>query len=338
MNSEVWQKLLSLESQEVVKNLFSKMHKNKLNTRRAKEINSSAKQAREYFRNASNSDFSVKPLLSFYGISSLSRSLILLMNKNGGEERLSVGHGLATEGWSRILAGDLNKALEGIGELKIRTTSGLFTDFIRETENRMNFHVNSSNVDWSFNYPIPQNTTISLSQILSRLPDLYQDILHLSEETNYASINNFTYNQDGFICNVLTKNFKSLKTWYVENGFEILENSEWTTIKSTCENFEARKPQFTHSYVQKSFGSIPSLFLSKPFEHDVFYSQLGITYMASYYLGMLVRYYPTQWIQLINGGAGDNYWPIINRLHGYVEQAFPELVIELILELSQNDI
>ncbi len=46
MNNEIWQKLLSLESQEVVKNMFLKIHDNELNTKRAKEINSSAKQAR----------------------------------------------------------------------------------------------------------------------------------------------------------------------------------------------------------------------------------------------------------------------------------------------------
>ena len=50
---------------------------------------------------------------------------------------------------------------------------------------------------------------------------------------------------------------------------------------------------------------------------------------------MLVRYYPTQWTQLINGGAGDVYWPTINRLQGYVEQVFPELVVELIGDLSK---
>ena len=336
MNNEVWQKLLSLESQEVVKNLFSKIHGNVLNTRRTKEINSSAKQAREYFRNASTSSFSVRPLLVFYGVSSLARSLTLLMKKKGGEEVLIAGHGLTTENWSKELSGDLNSAIKGIGDLRVRTTSGLFTDFIRETENRMNFHVRSSAIDWSMNYPIPpQENIISLSQIISRLPDLAQDFRHLSEEPLYSSINEMVYSPEGgFSCKVLTSNLKSFKNWFLENGFEVLEEGDWTTIKSTSENFESHQPQFIHSYVQKTFGSIPALFLSKPFDSNVCYSQLGMTFLASYFLGMLVRYYPTQWIQLINGGAGDNYWPTINRLQGYVEQVFPELVIELIFDLS----
>lgn len=339
MDNEVWQKLLSLESQEVVKNMFSKIHDNELSSRRAKEINSSAKQAREYFRNASNSSFSVRPLLVFYGVSSLSRSLTLLMKKNGGEEKLTAGHGLTTEDWSSELSGDLSTALKRIGDLRVRTTSGLFMDFLHETENRMNFHVRSSGVDWSMNYSLPpEDNIITFSQLLSRLPDLAQGFHQLSEEALYSPINEMTYSTEGgFYCKVPTSKLKSFKEWFLENGYEVVEAGDWTTIKAVSENFQSLQPQFVHSYVQKSFGSIPNLCLSKPFENNVCYSQLSMTFLASYYLGMLVRYYPTQWTQLINGGAGDNYWPTINRLQGYVKQAFPELVIELILDLSKDD-
>jgi len=339
MDNEIWQKLLSLESQEVVKNMFLKIHGNELNTRRAKEIISSAKQAREYFRNASTSSFSVRPLLVFYGVSSLSKSLTLLMKRNGGEEVLTPAHGLTTEDWSSVLSGDINTALKNIGDLKIKTTSGLFTDFIRETENIMTFHINSSGVDWKMNYSIPVNdSVINLSELFSRLPDLAQSINQLSEKRLYSSVHEMTYSlESGFYCKVLTKDFLTFKDWFLENGYELKEEGNFTNIRSTDKHFEKNKPQFVHSYVQKSFGSIPNLFLSKPFENNVCYSQLGITFLASYFLGMLVRYYPTQWTQLIIGGSGDEYWPTINRLLGYVEQVFPELVIELILDLTTKD-
>ncbi|WP_405201668.1 YaaC family protein [Dokdonia sp. LLG6352-1] len=338
MNIEVWQQLLSLESQEVVKKMFLKIHGNELNTKRAKEINSSAKQAREYFRNASLSSFSVRPLLVFYGVSSLSRSLTLIMKKRGGEERLTAGHGITTEDWSNELSGDLNTSLKKIGNLKVKTTSGLFTDFIKETDNIMNCHVRSSGIDWKLNYSKPpQDHIITFSQLLSRLPDLQQGFNQLSEDALYTNINGMTFSTEaGFNCKVRTSSLKPFKDWFSENGYEVLEAGDWTTIKSESENFESNSPQFVHSYVQKTFGSIPSLYLSKPFEPDVCYSQLGITFLSSYYLGMLVRYYPTQWTQLINGGSGDDYWPTINRLLGYIEQAFPELVIELIFDLTKE--
>lgn len=337
MNKEIWQSLISLENQEYVKSVYHKSFNKSLNSRRAKEINSSAKQAREYFRNANNSTFSVRPLLVFYGVTCLSRSLTLLMTKNGGEESLTAGHGLTTDNWSTELSGNLSSALKNIGNLKVKTTSGLFTDFINGTENIMNFHVRSSGVDWFINYPIPpQGKIVSFSQLLCRLPDLHQDFKNLGKKIQYSTVNEMTYSDKGFTCKVRKNDFDLFSDWFLNNGYEVTDVGDWTTIKCSAENFIEKNPQFIHSYVQKSFGSIPSLYISKPFDNDSRYSQLGITFLASYFLGMMVRYYPTQWTELINGGAGDNYWPIINRLQNYVEQTFPELIVELIFELNNR--
>ena len=93
---------------------------------------------------------------------------------------------------------------------------------------------------------------------------------------------------------------------------------------------------FVHTYVQKMFGSIPNLRLAVPFPGRARFSQLCITYMISYALGMLVRYYPTHWISLINGGKGDLLWPTINRAQQYVEAAYPELVAEYVTFAMDN--
>ena len=79
MDQEIWQRLLSLESSDIVQSRFLTINRRELNIRRTKEINAAARQAREYFRNASKSDFSVRPLLTFYGVASLSRALLLLL-------------------------------------------------------------------------------------------------------------------------------------------------------------------------------------------------------------------------------------------------------------------
>ena len=91
---ETWQRLLGLESRDVVQLRFHRIHARELNARRAGEINAAARQAREYFRNAAASDYSVRPLLTFYGIACLSRALLLLMKAKGGEECLPHSHGL----------------------------------------------------------------------------------------------------------------------------------------------------------------------------------------------------------------------------------------------------
>lgn len=337
MDQEVWQQLLSLESQEVVKKMFKTIHGNDLNTRRANEINSAARQAREYFRNVSNSSFSVRPLLAFYGVSSLTRSLALLVKKNGGEESLTAGHGLNTVDWSTQLSGEINITIKNLSNLKVKSSSGLFMDFLRATENIMCFHVNSSAVDWKMNYSIPQDeTTFNFGNLLARLPDLQHDFQRLPGVDLYTPINKMTFsNEKGFECKVRTKQLEPLKEWYIDNGYQITGDTEWSLVITDGENFNKNTPQFIHSYVQKTFGSIPSLYLSTPFDDKKCFSQLAQTFLASYYLGMLVRYYPTHWTQLVNGGIGDNYWPILNRLQIYIEKAFPELVIELINDMTK---
>jgi hypothetical protein len=73
------------------------------------------------------------------------------------------------------------------------------------------------------------------------------------------------------------------------------------------------------------------LYISKPLDNDVRLSQIAITYILSYFLGMLTRYFPTQWVALHSGAKGDIIWPAIHSTQQYVEKAFPELTIELIL-------
>ena len=48
---------------------------------------------------------------------------------------------------------------------------------------------------------------------------------------------------------------------------------------------------------------------------------------------MVVRYYPTQWMALIQSEKGDTWWPTINRAQHFVEVSYPELVIELIQDI-----
>ena|SRR5688572_10044148 len=137
MRNAAWQSLFSLESRDAVCRWHRQLHGRDLSARRAKEITASAKQAREFFRNSEGSNDSVKPLLSFYGVASLSRSLSLLLRQGSGEEALTRGHGLETSRWTDVLSGDVSEGIAAAGTLTIKTSSGLFADFLRETENRI---------------------------------------------------------------------------------------------------------------------------------------------------------------------------------------------------------
>lgn len=140
-----------------------------------------------------------------------------------------------------------------------------------------------------------------------------------------------TYSNDnGFRAKIRKDQFNAFRKYYESAGYSAVDEANWVILKADDETFKKSIPLFIHSYINKTFGSIPSLYISEPFHQNLCYSQLCITYMVSYVLGMLVRYYPTHWMSLTQGDKGDEWWPTINRAQHFVEQSFPELVIELI--------
>lgn len=340
MDQEIWQQLLSLESRDVTQQWFFKIHGRKLNVRRAKEINAAAKQSREYFRNASNSDYSVRPLLTYYGVASLSRALLLLLRKEGGEECLTSGHGLTTIDWGRLLSGDTSLGLTSLLNLKLQTCSGLFSDLVKGTNNQISIHVSSSAVDWKVNYPVPDDgNQVSLGDLFSRIPDLLIDYSNISSDIKYSRVSEMSYSeQNGFKVNVLTRNFEYFKDTYKDMGYKIDNQGQWSTLTCDASTFGQNLPLFVHSYVQKTFGTIPTLFIADPFSSKFAYSQLCITFLSAYFLGMLARYFPTHWISLIQGEKGDVLWPTINRAQQFVENSYPELVVEMIYEMMKENV
>ena len=338
MNQEIWQQLLSLESRDITQRWFYKIHGRELNSRRVKEINAAAKQAREYFRNSSNSNYYVRPLLTFYGVASLSRALILLLKRNSGEESLSSGHGLATINWNNQLSGGTSVGLPSILNLKIETCAGLFSDLLKETNNRISIHVSSSNVDWRLNYDIPnEGFQVSLIDLFSRIPDLFLDFSNVSSEIRYSCVNELSCNQqNGFRVKVNNKHFNLFANTFHNFGYKIDNQDQWSILTCDISTFSKNKPLFIHSYIQKTFGAIPSLYIAEPFSGKFNYSQLCITYMTAYFLGMLARYFPTHWISLVQGEKGDALWPTINRAQQFVENSYPELVVEMINDIIRE--
>ncbi|MDN7179089.1 YaaC family protein [Caballeronia sp. SEWSISQ10-4 2] len=338
MDAEIWQQLLSFESRDVISRWFEKIHGRQLSARRAKEINAAAKQAREYFRNASSADYSVRPLLTFYGVASLSRSLLLLLQSHNGEEVLTKGHGLETVGWSSVItdANGLSNALD----LKVKTCGGLFYDLLVRTKNRTSIHVRSSAVDWRISYDVPESgDEISLGDLFARIPDLEKDYEHASDDAKYAWVHDVTFNPEaGFTVRVNDKNFLKFKEVYDACGYTSVSENGMYAVTGDAKIFESQLPLFIHTYIQKNFGAIPRLYLTSPFQSGARYSQLCITYIVSYIIGMLVRYYPTQWISLIQGEKGDKWWPSINRAQQFVEKSYPELVVELLMDILNTQL
>lgn len=334
---EIWQRLLGLESREIVQMRFERIHARKLNVRRAAEINSAARQAREYFRNANESDYSVRPLLTFYGIACLARTLLLMMKTEGGEEGLTAGHGLETVGWRNVMNGGVADDLMKLGNLKIVMRSGLFSDFLMHVRNVTLLHQRSAAVDGHYEYGEPNlGVEISLGELFSRTPDLWWDYKTISEPL-YANVSELAHSEvKGLNVKLSGDRAPAIASVYGKLGYAVAGDGKNYSISCDQSTLMREPPMFVHAYVNKMMGSIPFLRLAAPFHGGIRFSQLGITFIMSYALGMLVRYYPTHWIALVNGGQGDMLWPTVNRAQHYVENIFPEMVAEYVAFAMDN--
>lgn len=337
MESRVWSALLELESRDFVCDWFNRIHGKNLNARRAKEITASAKQGREYFNNASSSSIAVRPLLTFYGVASLCRSLTLLHSRDAGEEGLKRGHGLETISWDKVLSGDMSKALSSINNLSVRICNGLFLDLSVFTNKKSNTLIYDKYLQLPYNDREIIGETITLSDILDRLPDIsvFSSFKNLQ---SLIRISDFAYSKDTgakFTLDGLPNHPVCLE--YSKIGYSIFQKHDLydktaiiTTLEIEHSKFEDNLPQILDTRTIKTQGGYPSPYLTKRFSPDLILSQISITYAISFILGMLARYFPTHWYALIEGGKGDSIWPAINSAQTYVEIALPELILDVI--------
>lgn len=338
MDKRTWSKISWLESQDVVARSYERLHKRSLSTQRAMQVTSATRQAREYFLNASNSDTSVRPLLTFYGVSSLSRACLLLLGKHGGEQDLKSGHGLKTVGWRNVFSGDLSKALGSIGELKVQTCDGLYLDLVTHTENYMCVHVNSSAVGWGLKYPtVVSGAEIDFDELVARLPDLQDELTTLGKTAKFYRVSSLKFDQENGLRASLTsrENCSGIES-YSQRGYEVECGGNGSIgLKAPVDVVNTHPPQLVHSYVNARFNLIPDLHLAEALWSGC--SEICMTFKLSFFLGMLSRYFPTHWMAFVNGAKGDRYRSLLLQAQSVVEFSYPVLISEL-LEYRLKDV
>jgi hypothetical protein len=140
--------------------------------------------------------------------------------------------------------------------------------------------------------------------------------------------------EDGLKATVDRSQFENIIDSYTMAGFKVaLSGHAGSEVTCDTATMQSAAPQFMHTFINKQFGAIPGLHIVDPLPNGARYSQLAITYIVSFMLGMLARYFPTHWISLASGEKGDGLWPTINAAQRYVDQAFPELVVEFVEDL-----
>lgn len=95
--------------------------------------------------------------------------------------------------------------------------------------------------------------------------------------------------------------FELIRPTFEKFGYTITSSNQTYELDCSREIFTRHLSLFLHKYVNKSFGTIPVLHIAQPFNDKNYYSEIALTFLLSYYLGMLVRYYPTHWNSLVQG-------------------------------------
>ena len=132
MRNQDWHTIARFESHDFVKSWYKTTHEKEPSSAKISQVNAHFVQGREYFRNSTLADMSVKPLLLYYGVLSLSRGVILLKDHSKKEESLKQSHGLEIVNWRETLKGGIMNVLE----LQVRATNGTFRELVAACPNK----------------------------------------------------------------------------------------------------------------------------------------------------------------------------------------------------------
>lgn len=327
--------LSCFESHDYVGRWYRDRHSRELSAERIREITSCFSQGREYFASGAGAGTSVRPLLLYYGIVALSRGLIMLRDPFRSEASLKPSHGLEAIDWR----GTLSKGIANIFDLQVRATEGTFTELAAAVGNTQQAAYwtmpDLTPVYYQAQFAAPRFTRdrspLSLDDLLGRdhrLVGLYDRTtkrptrIHLGEVIRKAS---------GVEVYVFGSNFDAasiLKRFGFPAGTPVhLGNSRRARISSWCaelkgyEGFHELLP--TTVYVAND-----GMFVVEDFPNGDRLSILLRTFLLSYCLGMLVRYFPSRWMSLLRNEKGDVAQPLLLATVSAIEGEYPALVVQ----------
>ncbi len=329
MNRNPWNKLLEYETRDLLERFIRSRFNRDASARQVNEIAANFIQGREYFLNAERSGISVKPLLLYYGVSSLARGLILATSPLLKESDLKGSHGLSTVRWQESLS---NK---DIGSLSVCIKEGTFTELLKATSNETYFKHNSNSLSWKIGYDLPKiGQIVSFDDLVRTFSDLSEEFqiwrqskLYYFRLDTFKSIkesNHLEYtvhcdlNIEGDVSNIFpSSRFPGLEVKLVDK-------------KMIIKAAESTLPQFSQRFFDAFNMGMGEIVLTKAIEGCTQLSTLGQLYCLSFYLGMLSRYYPSVWISLGRTENGDAVYPLVIRSLELIEKQFPQAVLEFL--------
>lgn len=325
-NANTWYALREFETRDITARSYKGRHALDLSTAKAREISSNFVQGREYFRNAAAADFTVRPLLLYYGVASLSRGLTLILDPGKRETSLKQSHGLQIYDWGQVLS----KGLSEIGNLQIRLTDGLFHELLYSTGNKFYFRHNSSAVNWTLGAQVPPiGSEFTLKEIAARIPDVsgqYEAWTGKAFPSVVLKSLRVAEANEAYRIGVVRHDAKE-----IDQVFPIM-HFPGRSVEEEGDNVVVATAGVDGLFFAQRAGwlNIGDIVLYGPLESKLYVTPLAACFMLSYTLGMLCRYFPTSWISIGRTEKGDAFYPLATRLLDWIEYAFPVMVVDIL--------
>ncbi len=181
-----WDVLRNYESSDLVRSAFKARHGRELNASKAREICAAITQARNYMTSARGATSDVRPLLTYYGVLSICRGLILFLSHTLRENGLSQAHGLTVKCWGEELAKDTGD----VARLTITlNANGTLAQLVEATKRVSLLRNNSSKPNFtSICDPFPVDSEVKLIDLLSRIPEARSQLMRWRVERNAVAI------------------------------------------------------------------------------------------------------------------------------------------------------
>jgi len=329
-----WETLRSYQSEGLLKYRLQKSGEQNPSAARIDDIIAHIRQAENYFSSALSSDLIIRPLILYYGCLSLTRAAILILSIGKTVETLKSSHGMGMTVEDPRSGSPENLVVK----LWQRGTFSQFVEVTKNTTKMRNFMSDGVVASW-IHRPVSVPTSVTLEEILCRLPDLSQQNVRRGADLAIARIRKIEAKDNNF----LTVWFfdpgvdyappvSDIVSWFNLDDQKILSISSNSSISGSMADIAW--PAVWHLHQGRSGGSGfdgDCLYMIRPFNRGVDLSKSAVTLMLAFALSSCARYYPAMWRAILDGRSGNATPTIISSLR-YIQDRFPEMIVDIVDE------
>lgn len=345
--SIAWDELDLYRNRDYLSRSYAERHKKDLAADKAWQIIAALEQGKQYLDAAPSVAPIARPLLLYYGVLTLSRAVILFLSPDRVESDLSPLHGITHKHWGDTL----RKGPDAMRELQMATQKGgTFLELVEATKNADWFapdrtHLRDVGATLMSPTPLPNNFDFTFREIVERVPELsnlYEKVFRESNECFEGGAYSSSTNDQPINISVMAKgaevrhkidDFLILLQAAKKSAVTVQVSTEnqkqvWTVTVDLTQGGtpeDLRVPVNCYG-ARSTRNSIREQYFIWPIRDKYSLSLVARTFLLSYFMGTLARYYPSVWMSGLGQDGRTLPFPLLNASVSYVHEIFPILV------------